>query len=178
MCVRACVCVCVCVCVCQWSLWGNKTDLSLLVDASGLNPVSSASATHTNSDGTLHPTNPHVIVDEYGAVWARLSRDLGSQGPGRIDIVLDNSGRLDMSIDVLTVMQPRECGMIALPGRATCHVPCMRLDRCGGMCSPPLPTSMACVCVCVCVCVGLELYGDLILADFLITQGLAKQVCL
>ncbi len=80
------------ICHVQWSLWGNKTDLSLLVDASGLNPVSSAAAGSRGGDGTLHPTNPHVIVDEYAGVWGRLTRDMASQGPRRIDIVLDNSG--------------------------------------------------------------------------------------
>jgi len=94
-----------CYAVMQYSLWGNKTDLSLLVDASAVNPVSSVGDAQGSGAG-----HPFVIVDEYDGAW----KVLASGPPGRVDIVLDNA--------------------------------------------------------------GLELFGDLVLADFLVESGLATEV--
>ena len=71
----------------QYSLWGNKTDLSMLVDASNVDPASLIS---TTPSGT--PT-PYLIVDDFPGVWAHLSAPPPTPStPRRIDIVLDNAG--------------------------------------------------------------------------------------
>jgi hypothetical protein len=72
--------------VMQYALWGNKTDLSLLVDASKIDPTALAAP---SSDGGK--ASPFLIVDEFDAVWALLKKKTSGRSR-RVDIVLDNSG--------------------------------------------------------------------------------------
>lgn len=70
--------------VVQYSLWGNKTDLSMLVDVSKV-------------DGDVAPPrtsagDPYLIVDEFEALWQRVSSPDWSGMDRRVDIVLDNAG--------------------------------------------------------------------------------------
>ena len=72
--------------VMNFSLWGNKTDLSLLIDASKIDPANLA-----EQNGASGKKSPFLIVDDFEQVWSLLS----TQSTGtkrRIDIVLDNSG--------------------------------------------------------------------------------------
>jgi len=79
--------------VVQYSLWGNKTDLSLLVDASKIDPAAFAKAQEQEAAG-----QPFVIVDEFEGVWRLLREHMrraagGKQaGTRRVDIILDNAG--------------------------------------------------------------------------------------
>ncbi|GAX79057.1 hypothetical protein CEUSTIGMA_g6497.t1 [Chlamydomonas eustigma] len=78
--------------VIQYSLWGNKTDLSLLVDASKIDPSAMATALSSVAG------SPFLIVDEFDSVSALLCgpgntrKGLKQGATRRIDIVLDNSG--------------------------------------------------------------------------------------
>lgn len=72
----------------QYSLWGNKTDLSMLVDVANIDADQVAAA--PLAAGASHP---FVIVDEFEPLWQRLrSLRSSSARPRRIDIVLDNAG--------------------------------------------------------------------------------------
>lgn len=81
----------------QYALWGNKTDLSLLVDASAINPTAMAAAVAAGNASNSGGAHPYVIVDEYEQVWSHLqaarSHAVAQGRPVRMDIVLDNSGR-------------------------------------------------------------------------------------
>jgi uncharacterized protein with ATP-grasp and redox domains len=66
----------------QIALWGNATDLSLLskLSTSDIQKLQGAAAIISNRD--------KIVSDDTPQVWRLLS----SSRPGRIDIVLDNSG--------------------------------------------------------------------------------------
>ncbi|GBF90174.1 hypothetical protein Rsub_03307 [Raphidocelis subcapitata] len=76
----------------MYALWGNKTDLSMLVDASKLDVNASVrgAAAGAGAAGNL-------LVDEADAAWAALQ---AAPAGGRIDIVLDNAG-LELYTDLL-----------------------------------------------------------------------------
>jgi hypothetical protein len=89
----------------QYALWGNKTDLSMLVDvahmesaALGLNIGSSSGGSGSNN----------IIVDEYDALWSYLTakarQGVTSSGDEsllpRVDIILDNAG-LELYTDLV-----------------------------------------------------------------------------
>lgn len=104
--------VCVCVCVLQYALWGNKTDLSMLVNVShmdaaalGLSPTTTAPAAADGSSGS----SSNIIVDEFDALWAALTAKLSSSNSKsnsnlpqlpRVDIILDNAG-LELFTDLV-----------------------------------------------------------------------------
>jgi hypothetical protein len=66
----------------QIALWGNATDLSLLskLSTSDIQKLQGAAAILSNQD--------KIVADDTAQVW----RTLTGHQPGRIDIVLDNSG--------------------------------------------------------------------------------------
>ncbi|KAJ3290248.1 hypothetical protein HK104_006897 [Borealophlyctis nickersoniae] len=68
----------------QFSLWGNQTDLSLLVNVShsDMHKMQTSSASH------LEESEKHIIVNDIDIVLDRL----GKIRSGRVDIVLDNAG--------------------------------------------------------------------------------------
>ncbi|KAI8476467.1 MAG: hypothetical protein J3K34DRAFT_455780 [Monoraphidium minutum] len=76
----------------QYSLWGNKTDLSMLVDASKLDVNASVkgAAAGAGAGGNL-------IVDEFEGVWAGLQAKAAG---GRMDVILDNAG-LELYTDLV-----------------------------------------------------------------------------
>lgn len=87
----------------QYSLWGNKTDLSVLVDASNINPAALAAVSSSSSTGGgQQASNPHLILNDFALIWDHLNKlkqqRAGSNGRGgqaqaaRIDIILDNAG--------------------------------------------------------------------------------------
>ena len=80
--------------VLNFALWGNKTDLSLLIDASKIDPAKLA-----QQKGTEGTQSPFLIVDESDKVWSLLSGQ-NSATKRRIDIILDNSG-LDLYSDLV-----------------------------------------------------------------------------
>lgn len=100
-----------CVCALQYALWGNKTDLSMLVDVShmdaaalGLNPTTAAAAAGSSS-GSNGSNN--IIVDEFDVLWAALTAKLSSSNSNsdlpqlpRVDIILDNAG-LELFTDLV-----------------------------------------------------------------------------
>ncbi|KAG1678797.1 hypothetical protein FOA52_012837 [Chlamydomonas sp. UWO 241] len=89
--------------VMQYALWGNKTDLSLLVDASKIDPTALAAP---SSDGGK--ASPYLIVDEFDAVWELLRKTSGRSR--RVDIVLDNSG-LELYSDLCLGDALLACGL-------------------------------------------------------------------
>jgi hypothetical protein len=81
--------------VLNFSLWGNKTDLSLLIDASKIDPAKLA-----QQKGASGQQSPFLIVDESDGVWNLLSSNKPSATKRRIDIILDNSG-LELYSDLI-----------------------------------------------------------------------------
>ncbi|KAJ1920772.1 Hairy/enhancer-of-split with YRPW motif protein 2 [Tieghemiomyces parasiticus] len=68
----------------QASLWGNRTDLSLLVNLNLADIHSIQSGTEDIAD--------FVVVNQLATWWDRLSQTPADQPADRIDLVLDNSG--------------------------------------------------------------------------------------
>jgi hypothetical protein len=93
----------------QYALWGNKTDLSMLVDVAHMDTAALAAAVTAGSgSSSSSSSNANVIVDEFDAMWEHLKvaaqqqqqqqQDLGGSSQGlttgvrRIDVILDNAG--------------------------------------------------------------------------------------
>jgi hypothetical protein len=87
-------------CWLQYSLWGNKTDLSMLVDVAHMDSSAAAAAAAVGTSSGSGSSN--IIVDETDALWEYLKASAAAaQGSGadglqcavpRVDIILDNAG--------------------------------------------------------------------------------------
>ncbi|EDQ92306.1 uncharacterized protein MONBRDRAFT_30731 [Monosiga brevicollis MX1] len=69
----------------QFSLWGNKSDLSLMAEFDGRTSLSHLQA---GSEAHLQELRSFILQNDFEDVWDRLSTLAGA----RIDVVLDNSG--------------------------------------------------------------------------------------
>eukprot|EP00798_Chlamydomonas_sp_ICE-L_P011371 gene11371-12068_t len=150
----------------QYSLWGNKTDLSLLVDASKIDPA--ALAVSASKEG-----QPFLIVDEFEAVWDVLktsyssgvtiptpARDLDTELRTALAQAVDSSSR-EFSQPYLCSVREAHSEQLRASMRfvARSKVPNARSRL------AVVPRTNA---------EGLELYGDLCLAGFLLDYGLAR----
>jgi len=61
----------------QYALWGNKTDLSMLVDASKLDVNASVRITAAGAGA-----GGHLILDDFEAIWKML--DMRPDGGGGV----------------------------------------------------------------------------------------------
>ncbi|KAF6264621.1 hypothetical protein COO60DRAFT_1698204 [Scenedesmus sp. NREL 46B-D3] len=112
----------------QYSLWGNKTDLSMLVDVAHLDSSAAAAAAAVSSSSGSG--NSNIIVDETDALWEYLkAKAAAAQGSGseglqcslpRIDIILDNAG-LELFTDLVLadyLVATGLAGQVVLHGKA------------------------------------------------------------
>ncbi|KAG2454966.1 hypothetical protein HYH02_000792 [Chlamydomonas schloesseri] len=154
-----------CLAALQMALWGNKADLSLLVNAAGLDAAAlglgsgaAAAAQQQQQTGSELVPASHVIVDHSEAVWGaldslrtrRLQRLHGSGSGGS-----SNSGGGGAGAGALPALQSQSAPASKPPPPP----PCVRLDV-------VLDNS------------GLELFADLCLADLGVEAGVADHVVL
>lgn len=113
----------------QYALWGNKTDLSMLVDVAHMDSSALAAMGGSNS--------ANIIVDEFEPLWAYLkSKAAAAQGSAA----------------------GSAAGSVLTPGEG-------------------LPTALPRVDI-ILDNAGLELFTDLVLADYLVSSGFCSQVVL
>lgn len=97
-------------CALQYALWGNKTDLSMLVDVSHMDAAALGLNLKTTAAGSSSSSS-NIIVDEFNALWAALTAKLSSSNLNsnsnsnlpqlpRVDIILDNAG-LELFTDLV-----------------------------------------------------------------------------
>jgi hypothetical protein len=94
-----------CVCVLQYALWGNKTDLSMLVDVSHMDAAALGLNTAAAAAGGSSGSSNGIIVDEFDALWAALTAKVSNSNSNlpqlpRVDIILDNAG-LELYTDLV-----------------------------------------------------------------------------
>eukprot|EP00041_Stephanoeca_diplocostata_P036154 m.1304367 g.1304367 ORF g.1304367 m.1304367 type:complete len:284 (-) comp24812_c0_seq2:2241-3092(-) len=75
----------------QFSLWGNKMDLSLNPTLNS--DLDAMEKMQSNSEAHLDELKSHILSDHSDALWAKVEALRTTQPPtARIDIVLDNAG--------------------------------------------------------------------------------------
>lgn len=116
----------------QYSLWGNKTDLSMLVDVAHMDSSAAAAAAAVGSGSS----SSNIIVDETDELWdylkAQAAAAAAAAGQGaagseglqsalpRIDIILDNAG-LELFTDLVLadyLVATGLAGTVVLHGKA------------------------------------------------------------